>query len=105
MPREQINYASVLTVDSPEESGVALPPGRNIGEPLLNVNWSPASAGGYVQVSMEIEIEYAKLIAETPNGDSATTTLLSSPALRRDELNKLIRALRRARDQAYGRDE
>lgn len=108
MPRTQINYplafkapATVMTGGLP---GTSLPEGTYVGDSILHVTWSPADKGAHVQVALEVEKGYAAMVLEHPNGESPDTTYLYSPALDRATLNKLITALRRARDSAYGAD-
>jgi len=108
MPRTQINYPKVAlssaTVMTGGLPGSPEPEGDYVGESILHVTWSPADKGAHVQVALEVEQGYAKMALEHPNGEQPTTTYLYSPALDRAQLNKMITALRRARDQAYGKD-
>lgn len=111
MPRTQINFplvvkdpaaAMVMTGGLP---GSPVPAGTYVGDSILHVTWSPASKGAHVQVALEVDQGYAKMALEHPNGESPVTTYLYSPALDRAQINKLIAALRHARDQAHGKDE
>jgi hypothetical protein len=60
------------------------------GEPWLEVGWS---RGTYVQLGVR---------AENENDDADGTVRFTD--LDRDGINRLIRTLRKARDQAYGTD-
>lgn len=114
MPREQINYGTVLVKPDDDlswwptdENGTAVPVADLahgiIGDSNLHVTWT---RGAHVQVALEVSVAYAQLAAETPNGETCSDmTMLYTPVLKRDEINKLIRTLRRARDAAYGPDE
>lgn len=64
-------------------------------EPLrmAEVGWH---ANGWVQLGIKTEIRES---GESVTGDVVATDL------DRQQINNLIRVLRRARDQAYGRDE
>lgn len=101
MPRTQINYPLVVRPDEPDTS---LPPGTYVGDSILHVTWSPADKGAHVQVALEVDQGYAEMALAHSNGDQPNTTYLYSPALDRAQLNKMITALRHARDQAYGKD-
>ena len=90
MPREQINHPN----DSLETEG-------SWRDPIVQVYWSAQSTGSHVQLSLEVDPGYLQAIYDP----DALTTTIYSPALSRSELNKMIKALRRARDSAYGRDE
>jgi hypothetical protein len=101
MPREQINYPGAemeMDPGTPGSSKVI-----KVADPALHVSWHQAPAG-HVQVAFEADPSYLKIALESPNEDNGRTSMYS-PVLERVEINKLIRALRRARDQAYGRDE
>lgn len=116
MPREQINYPAPFeprcTCGENAACSNCPPPihGEAWPEPELSVSWNKAGdyGPGHVQVSLLLPAGYLKHLATSLQ--SADTPVPSgigaySPALPRDELNKLIRTLRRARDQAYGADE
>lgn len=97
MPKEDIVYMTAsFGDDKPAGTG-------------LSVGWMPPSedSDGEVQVILSADPrhlhERIKLFAETVNEGAAAK--IASPPLTRYELNKLIRALRTARDKAYGRDE
>jgi len=53
---------------------------------------------------LEVPERYLKLALDSPNGDEPGTSQLWSPPLDRHEINRMIRALRTARDKAYGQD-
>lgn len=101
MPREQINYPTLCepTAESPATPGHGIKAWR---DPSLHISWHPDS---HVQVAVQMDVSYAKLAVETPTDGEAERTEVFVPPLTRDEVNKLIRVLRRARDQAFGRDE
>jgi hypothetical protein len=120
MPREQINYVDldrndpVLPGDllTPVEASSDDPPAQGIvgAESALFVSWFAGGTTdqyptGHVQVALEVDISYAQFAVENPNGQREGRTLMFTPVLTRDELNKLIRTLRRARDKVYGADE
>lgn len=104
MPRVQINYLPQTdkTDQSVSSGGEQVETGT-----VLNVNWLTSPHGdGHVQVSMEAHLSYLRLALESPNGETSPEhSLLWSPVLTRAEVNQFIKALRRARDAAYGRDE
>lgn len=101
MPREQINFPQLLepTKDCPATPAPGIKVWR---DPALHVSWHP---GSHVQIAVEMDVSYARMAVEAPTDGEAERTEVFVPPLTRDELNKLIRALRKARDSAYGRDE
>lgn len=101
MPREQINHPPML---EPTKDNPAHPPGRTVWQdPILEINWHPDRDGsGHVQISLDMDV--ATLVEHIEISNGATRTAMYTPPLTRDEINKLIRTLRRARDQAYGQD-
>ncbi|ASR79966.1 hypothetical protein SEA_ARCADIA_2 [Arthrobacter phage Arcadia] len=114
MPREQINYPNVAACiihsngDELEyEQGSPVPEGSEVFcDPALNVNWQTSSndLDGHVQVSLTLPAGFLKARAKSLVEDVIDTSLYT-PILTRQEINKLIRTLRIARDKAYGRDE
>jgi hypothetical protein len=112
MPKEQINFAHwrKMLHGLPGLPGLR---GSDEGataemDDILYVRWHDGSqVKGYVQltvVSHEPQPweDYEGADCWPPN-NTATERFL--PPLSRDELNRLIRVLRRARDSAFGRDE
>lgn len=108
MPREQINYPARIADDidsKPSDGGVPVYARRGTGgctAPSLHVGWQMDS---WVQIHFEADRQYFEFIAENPDASDPDRTTGYTPVLSRDEINKLIKVLRRARDQAYGRDE
>jgi len=123
MPKTQINYPSEIEhrgyvdtaeSDSPASSGMD---GNNAWyEPILNVRWHAAGhdRSGNVQVSLQAPVaawtQMGDRLREAEQGDTTHweegwMPEAYSPSLSRSEINALIKTLRRARDQAYGRDE
>lgn len=111
MPKEKINHLTerIYWTPQPDEEG----PGAWIsdsGEPAdtivsdaqVQVGWHKDS---YVQVSIEGHVSFFRYAAENPDGDASDRSTVYSPPLSRDEVNKMIRTLRRARDQVFGKDE
>lgn len=69
--------------------------GREMNEPEVRVGWSRET--GHVQLGTVMDDE--AVLQPTPEGNGWFVTL------DRAGINALVRHLRRARDQAYGRDE
>lgn len=95
MPREQINYRQIVTENAgtPNEIHTERP------TTCVHVGWNRA---GWVQVSLALpSVELAKWTASLSDDPEPS---LFSEVLTRDDVNKMIRALRKARDQAYGSD-
>lgn len=104
MPREQIthNELRIPVAEALMGDGTEAPQGngRNV-----HVGWNANT--GYVQVSVEAAREDIERLA-TPSDDvgyGAGGLHVWSEVLTRRDVNKLIQALRTARDKAYGRDE
>jgi hypothetical protein len=117
MPREQINFPETVKVFNEEKiSKTADGQVQIFGtadvsystEPAVHVSWVPGDridATGLVQISLEADASYLRVCTEFADEQDSKRSYIYSPALARAEVNKLIRVLRRARDQAYGRDE
>jgi hypothetical protein len=104
MPKTQINHPrenKVYTGDSDAPTTC-----ETTMDPILNVNWRNSVEGaGHVQLSLDVSLPYVRTALEEPNGLMVIgSTLLFTPVLDRSEINTLIRALRKARDAAYGAD-
>ena len=115
MPREQINYSKPYelaegTTALSDTGGEAVPdedspiPGEVIqrNAPTLHVSWLKDCM---VQLALEGDVTYFRFAADTPDGSTSDRSTVYTVPLTRDEVNKLIRTLRRARDQVFGRDE
>lgn len=107
MPREQINFPD-LSAGPSAPDGVPVH-GEAWREPALHVSWmsmpdeNMEPVGGHVQVAFEADPSYFTGAAKVP--DSNGRARVYSIALSRTEINRMIRALKRARDQVHGRDE
>lgn len=114
MPREQINRPQFDHVDftdsrTPEHEGL---PNDTWVDSAAHVTWQPKSefGNGHVQVAIEADRRYLTSVLSddgvTANGMPADPTpFVFTPVLTRQEINDMIRVLRRARDRAYGADE
>ena len=116
MPKEQINYPAPFEprcTCGGNEGCTNCPPaihGEAWPEPELSVSWGKANdyGPGHAQVSMKLPGRYLKHLADSLESDTTPSPSgigAFSPPLSRDELNRMIRILRQARDHAYGRDE
>lgn len=109
MPKEQINrqkHYKVLVGASPDGTGGEE---YDAQDPIVNVNWLKSDVGtGHVQISIDVPMAAMYEATDTnraATGDAvASSSLVWTPPLERDEINKMIRALRHARDQALGAD-
>ncbi len=111
MPKEQINYPEPFVPREPSGTAGSGDPaihGESWPEPTVHVSWLSATGDhdGHVQVAIKAPRAYLKMLTE----ESDTQPFVAepgvySPVLDRVALNKMIRVLRKARDQAYGRDE
>lgn len=84
MPREQINHP-----------GDTIPEGERFRDRVVHVVW----VGSDVYIELEADPGDFRSVDPT-----SLTTGLFSPPLSRAEINKMIHALRRARDKAFGAD-
>lgn len=119
MPKEQINYPRPVEVHQscglPTDTGddgpcTCTPIAETM--PTVALRWGDVNDGN-VQIVLMVHEQpaWADWIATKPwDGPSAfpappVTKERHSAVLLRKDVNKLIQVLRRARDQAYGRDE
>lgn len=107
MPREKINHAAPFTPVPDDCVGPAIH-GESWPEPEVHLQWNREGDHGYghAQVGIDLPRKYLlNLAEELERNADAPSVLAFSPVLGRPELNRLIQVARRARDQAYGRDE
>lgn len=74
--------------------------------PFLNIGWGREA--GYVQLGTTVPEGEGKLMVRGPDGWIDGDAVGASGwfvQLDRDGINRAIRTMRRARDQAFGRDE
>ena len=91
MPAEHVYGEQTILEDSDEAPMV----------PIVDVRWG--REGGYVQVvTKATDAHGGRLAGESPDTHFTDGMYVD---LGRDAINRLIRNLRRARDQAFGRDE
>lgn len=101
MPREQINHPRIRTENpgTPNERHVA------DDDICAHVGWNRA---GWVQTSLSMSHERFSNLAESHAkgefGVGGETVDVFSDVLDRAQINKMINTLRKARDQAYGKD-
>lgn len=114
MPKEQINYPRPVEMhhDCGLDDGKCTCTPTADTMPTVAVRWGDANDGNVQLVLMEHEQPaWADWIATKPwDGPLAYPAPpveheRHSAVLGRRDINKLIQVLRRARDQAYGRDE
>lgn len=120
MPRERVHHGKLYveidlqkTSDQPQGVEIreydpndkSIPKDAKVSEePSLDVTWSRDQ--GYVQVSIDMSREQwltnTKQLEDDPN---VIKRAIYTDGLSRQEINHLIRTLRRARDSAFGADE
>lgn len=103
MPSVQINTPETKTTTSGSidpAAGVSETRTETYTEAAVHVSWHNAGNDhhGHVQVALECDRSYFEQFPDEPRGSRF------SPVLSRSDVNKLILILRRARDQAYGKD-
>ena len=98
MPKENINYP--LAIED-ATTGLMRPPG-----PEFSLHWSPGDAG-YVQVGVEFNVDDMLTYLNQLRKDSPldSRAQLYSDILNRADLQRTIRAAKRARDAVFGADE
>lgn len=94
MPREQITFRKIDTTTIEDREVHTERETVNV-----HVGWNRA---GWVQVSLAATRRNFEQVIEASHGEPEI--FLFSEVIERGDLNKLIRALRKARDQAYGSD-
>lgn len=107
MPREKINHAAPFT-PVPDDCVAPAVHGESWPEPEVHVQWTHEGDHGFghSQVGIDLPRGYVLHLAEElERRPDAPSVMAFSPVLERRELNRLIQTARRARDQAYGRDE
>lgn len=109
MPREQINFPhpQVTHSGSIDENGIVEQSSETHTDAAIHVQWlrgAEHDTPGHVQIAFEADPSYLKIVVAEPNELDGRTSAYS-PVLSRAEINKMIQVLRKARDQAYGRDE
>lgn len=105
MPKEQINRPKPHEVISASKAGDEYTETRETHtDPAVWVAWDRdrETDAGHVQLTVSCGYGYVKDLVAAEWGSDV---LVSSGGLSRSEVNKLIATLRRARDQAYGKDE
>lgn len=112
MPKEKINHPGWYKTQLDAMPGDVLESDATAvatTDPALSVRWhrnGDTNMPGHVQIAFETYP--AAPWSEFATADCWPTREpdeVFSPVLTRSEINDLIRVLRRARDQAYGRDE
>lgn len=109
MPKEQINFPRWRKMEHSLPGMASEQAATAERDDTLFVRWHDGTqVEGYVQLAT---VSY-KPCAWADSDDAVVwpSSALNpsetySPVLSREDLNRLIKALRRARDQAYGRDE
>lgn len=123
MPKEQITFSQVQLVhhncgisDSGGDACTCTPTADTWPALLVHWNQNKHDQGGNVQISLikYKEPSFAEWLNDVANRPADSGPLwalpevdhqLYSAVMTRSEINDLIRTLKRARDQAYGRDE
>lgn len=121
MPRERIKHGNhyiekTSTEGATEDSnptsstwklwnpGDPIPDGCTVREdPSLDLNWNREA--GWVQVSIEMTAAQWIVNADELRDGNVSHRAIYTDVLTRQEINHMIRTLRRARDAAYGSDE
>ncbi len=118
MPRQQINYPDLTFKEAQIELRKAQPPTKDEphsefgpwNESALHVGWQgvETAAGestrhglGWVQVGMEVDVEYARFAIAGRNGAKDDRTLMWTPTLSPGEVDRLIGLLKRAKRKAF----
>lgn len=116
MPRERVKHGEIFPVDEKGNSEVVLnehglpwhagddvPEGHTIREqPSLDVSWN--RDGEWVQVGFSAPNDWWARLNDIPEPVPGHRAVFTD-VLSRQEINHMIRTLRRARDAAYGADE
>src|SRR6185503_10881564 len=98
MPREQINHPSLDQTEPARPFEGAAPAAKQWRDPAVHVRWER----DYVQVVLEADPGYLHYCADHEEPGPPGRASVFSPVLTRSEVNRMINALRRARDRAYG---
>jgi hypothetical protein len=96
MPKTKINYPTAqvdLVYDNDPAQGSDLGNGASV-----TVGWSKEA--DWVQVGLEVNVSYARFAAEYPTAPGRT--VMWTPVLTDEEIDRLIKALRKAKRQTRG---
>lgn len=105
MPREQINYPVPVPVDFVKDGETVVDVVLKVPDSVTvaHIGWN--KDGQWAQIGLQVDkahlLELLAIYEPNPDG----TVFLWSEVLDRTALNKLVRCSRKARDDAYGRDE
>lgn len=121
MPREQINYPDLTekarqielrAAHAAAEADIPQPAFGPWNESAVHVGWQagplttsppdePVRSGpGWVQLGLEVDITYAQFALASPNGATDDRTVMWTPVLTDDEVDKLLKVLRKAKRHA-----
>jgi len=108
MPREQINYSEALINVLDPDTGELQEEAATIvasDEPILNVRWQGDTEDAKAHVLVSLEVTTRTACDAVANAGPDGYAEIESVQLDRRQINRMIRALRRARDTAFGSDE
>jgi len=97
MPRTQINFPALAGELSP----VSEHPHATGEDTTIHIGWDKGNQ--WVQVGMEVDIDYARFAIDNPNGQTERRTVMYTPVLSPAELDTMINALRKAKRKAYSK--
>ena len=119
MPRERVHHGSIFVETEPDPSlpdsseparrpwhpGEPVPEGKKLFEqPSLDVSWNKDAE--WVQIAFSAPRDWwENFFASHKDDTMALSYSAFTDVMSRQELNHMIRTLRRARDTAYGSDE
>lgn len=105
MPRERITHRREVLLDDATTSDVPVH-SDSLPQPGIHVCWYPqGDGGGWVQLMTEVDTRWLEKLLKDHNPADGFTIELFTEVLSREECNKMIRVMRRARDRSYGKDE
>jgi len=119
MPREQINYPDLTQ----KERALMQRHSSNIGfsdtdpapseyapwnESSIHVSWMAADgpgirhdSAGWVQIGLEVDLNYMKMAADTPNGATDDRTVMWTDTLSAGDIDRMIITLKKAKRKAF----
>lgn len=123
MPREQINHPDLgekarqielRAVHADAQPDIPQPQFGPWNESSVHIGWlagpltisppdePPRFGGGWVQLGLEVDIAYAQFAVSCPNGATDDRTVMWTSVLTDEEIDKLIKVLRKAKRQTRG---
>lgn len=100
MPREQINHPPTPSLRVPIEDPTGPAAFEHVPQTdaAVHIGWHP---GSWVQIGLEVDVAYARMAIDSPNGADNSRTLMWTDVLTEDDINRMIATLKRAKRKVF----